>query len=92
MALLRISTKFLMDNISTKAIKILDEQKRFPSSLGKIQYGGKFNVKPWIRKGFLEIIMRPEPLNEEEASALELKEALRYVAAREKYIRSTTSP
>ncbi|KIJ25260.1 hypothetical protein M422DRAFT_273803 [Sphaerobolus stellatus SS14] len=36
--------------------------------------------------------MRPEPLNEEEASALELKEALRCVAAREKYIRSTTSP
>ncbi|KIJ34350.1 hypothetical protein M422DRAFT_182316, partial [Sphaerobolus stellatus SS14] len=52
----------------------------------------KFNVKPWIREGFLELIIRPEPLNEEEASTLELKEALRCIAAREKYIRSTTSP
>ncbi|KIJ34289.1 hypothetical protein M422DRAFT_213217, partial [Sphaerobolus stellatus SS14] len=78
-SILTLSTKWAMREVRKLAITHLT---KCASSVSKILLGKKFLVIPWIRQGYLELCLHPEPLTESEGERLGWKEVVRIAKAR----------
>ncbi|KAF8589266.1 hypothetical protein K439DRAFT_1383560 [Ramaria rubella] len=87
MSILRLTTKWQIEELRNYSIHKLDALKCFTTPLMQIQCGRDYNHPPWVRDGYMKLIMRDKSLSEKEGTQLGLKEALMCAAARETALR-----
>lgn len=80
-ALLSISTRFVFDKIRDMAITELSSTMLDP--IKKITLATKYNIPQWLSSAYVDLCKRPEPLNDEEAETLGLRNVVRVARARE---------
>ncbi|KIJ25250.1 hypothetical protein M422DRAFT_38868 [Sphaerobolus stellatus SS14] len=86
MSILRVSDRFMMENIKQKAIASINKLDDFPTPVERIHNGTKYHL-PWVRQGYKQLVIRPMPLTAEEGHALGMETTVRVAEARERFVR-----
>ena len=81
LSVLGLSTKWAMEGVRTLAIENLHQLRLSPHKL--ITFGRKYDIDNWIFIGVERLVLRKEPLGEEDVAALGVAEVLKLASIRE---------
>ncbi|ETW77471.1 hypothetical protein HETIRDRAFT_480130 [Heterobasidion irregulare TC 32-1] len=86
MHILSIASVFQFDNIRERAIREITKHEPNLDAMQEIELALKHEVRQWALEGLAKLLLRPEVLDEDEASRLPLGMVVKLWKAREEYV------